>query len=174
MTHDDFRNAWFVDASGRKVFVRVVLEPEKLRVEASNHRLEVVSLPLFDDYDHSTYLRRWAALYDLCWEMADALLSSPSASPKLRIAVVERDEQLWCGIPYGQRTCSDRWPLYSTISPWTSRKRPPTGFGWQNKQRWLAFFQAEAQCGCGLRWISRQPLKRRTKTNQDSLRLLSR
>lgn len=29
LTHDDFRNAWFVDASGRKVFVRVVLEPEK-------------------------------------------------------------------------------------------------------------------------------------------------
>ncbi|MCV7149323.1 dTDP-4-amino-4,6-dideoxyglucose formyltransferase [Mycobacterium riyadhense] len=28
LTHDDFRNAWFVDASGRKVFVRVVLEPE--------------------------------------------------------------------------------------------------------------------------------------------------
>src|SRR5262249_17417629 len=29
LTHDDFRNAWFVDASGRKVFVRVVLEPEQ-------------------------------------------------------------------------------------------------------------------------------------------------
>jgi methionyl-tRNA formyltransferase len=28
LTHDDFRNAWFVDASGRRVFVRVVLEPE--------------------------------------------------------------------------------------------------------------------------------------------------
>lgn len=29
LTHDDFRNAWFVDASGRKVFVRIVLEPEE-------------------------------------------------------------------------------------------------------------------------------------------------
>ncbi|BBX74733.1 hypothetical protein MSHI_26390 [Mycobacterium shinjukuense] len=28
LTHDGYRNAWFVDASGRKVFVRVVLEPE--------------------------------------------------------------------------------------------------------------------------------------------------
>jgi dTDP-4-amino-4,6-dideoxyglucose formyltransferase len=28
LTHDDFRNAYFVDTSGRKVFVRVILEPE--------------------------------------------------------------------------------------------------------------------------------------------------
>jgi methionyl-tRNA formyltransferase len=28
LTHDDFRNAYFVDTSGRKVFVRVTLEPE--------------------------------------------------------------------------------------------------------------------------------------------------
>ncbi|PJE22318.1 MAG: hypothetical protein CK431_17205 [Mycobacterium sp.] len=28
LTHDEFRNAWYVDSSGRKVFVRVVLEPE--------------------------------------------------------------------------------------------------------------------------------------------------
>lgn len=28
LTHDEYRNAWFVDSSGRKVFVRVVLEPE--------------------------------------------------------------------------------------------------------------------------------------------------
>ncbi|CAM3209509.1 dTDP-4-amino-4,6-dideoxyglucose formyltransferase [Mycobacterium intermedium] len=29
LTHDEYRNAWFVDESGRKVFVRVVLEPEQ-------------------------------------------------------------------------------------------------------------------------------------------------
>lgn len=28
LTHDEFRNAWFIDESGRKVYVRVVLEPE--------------------------------------------------------------------------------------------------------------------------------------------------
>lgn len=28
LTHDDFRNAWFVDESGRKIYVRVLLEPE--------------------------------------------------------------------------------------------------------------------------------------------------
>ncbi len=28
LTHDEFRNAWYVDASGRKVFVRVMLDPE--------------------------------------------------------------------------------------------------------------------------------------------------
>lgn len=28
LTHDDYRNAWFVDENGRKVFVRLVLEPE--------------------------------------------------------------------------------------------------------------------------------------------------
>jgi methionyl-tRNA formyltransferase len=28
LTHDDFKNAYFVDASGRKVFVRVMLQPE--------------------------------------------------------------------------------------------------------------------------------------------------
>jgi len=28
LTHDNFRNAYFMDASGRKVFVRVILEPE--------------------------------------------------------------------------------------------------------------------------------------------------
>lgn len=30
LTHDDLRNAYFVDATGRKVFVRVSLEPENL------------------------------------------------------------------------------------------------------------------------------------------------
>lgn len=30
LTHDEFRNAWFLDGSGRKVYVRVVLEPEHL------------------------------------------------------------------------------------------------------------------------------------------------
>ena len=29
LTHDEFRNAWFFDRSGRKVFVRVVLEPDE-------------------------------------------------------------------------------------------------------------------------------------------------
>ncbi|OBK19909.1 dTDP-4-amino-4,6-dideoxyglucose formyltransferase [Mycobacterium asiaticum] len=29
LTHDEFRNAWFVDDSGRKVFVRIVLEPDE-------------------------------------------------------------------------------------------------------------------------------------------------
>lgn len=28
LTHDEFRNAWFLDDSGRRVYVRVVLEPE--------------------------------------------------------------------------------------------------------------------------------------------------
>ncbi len=28
LTHDDFRNAYFTDPSGKKVFVRVILEPE--------------------------------------------------------------------------------------------------------------------------------------------------
>lgn len=28
LTHDDFQNAYFIDAAGRKVFVRVILEPE--------------------------------------------------------------------------------------------------------------------------------------------------
>ncbi|MBX9641053.1 MAG: dTDP-4-amino-4,6-dideoxyglucose formyltransferase [Mycobacteriaceae bacterium] len=30
LTHDEFRNAFFVDPSGRKVFVRVVLDPEEI------------------------------------------------------------------------------------------------------------------------------------------------
>jgi methionyl-tRNA formyltransferase len=29
LTHDEYRNAWFVDSSGRKIFVRVLLEPEE-------------------------------------------------------------------------------------------------------------------------------------------------
>jgi methionyl-tRNA formyltransferase len=29
LTHGEFRNAWFVDSTGRKVFVRVLLEPEE-------------------------------------------------------------------------------------------------------------------------------------------------
>ena len=28
LTHDDFRNAYFIDASGKKVFVRISLVPE--------------------------------------------------------------------------------------------------------------------------------------------------
>jgi len=30
LTHDDFRNAYFIDQSGRKIFLKVILEPEIL------------------------------------------------------------------------------------------------------------------------------------------------
>src|SRR5215475_4730631 len=37
-------------------------------------------------------------------ELAEVLLRGDAAPSTLRIAVVERDEQFWCGIPYGRRT----------------------------------------------------------------------
>lgn len=88
--------------------------------------MTMITPPTFD----VAFIGSGAACSMTLLEMADALLSSPSASPKLRIAVVERDEQFWCGIPMANAPASDRWPFRSsTISP-TSRKRPPTGSGW--------------------------------------------
>ncbi|WP_191495790.1 FAD/NAD(P)-binding protein [Mycobacterium simulans] len=86
-------------------------------------------------------------------EMADALLSGPTAPPKLRIAVVERDEQFWCGIAYGRRSSIESLaiqklddfadePEKSAYSAWLER----------NKQRWLAFLQ-EAGGDAAVRWI---------------------
>lgn len=77
----------------------------------------------------------------------------PSASPKLRIAVVERDEQFWCGIPYGQRSNIGSLAIQK-LDDFADEPEKAAYRIWleQNKQRWLAFFQAEGGAAAA-RWI---------------------
>nr|VTO95158.1 hypothetical protein BIN_B_00636 [Mycobacterium riyadhense] len=108
-----------------------------------------VAVPAFD----IVFIGSGVACSMTLLEMADALLSSPTAPPKLRIAVVERDEQFWCGIAYGRRSSigslaiqklddfADE-PEKSAYSAWLER----------NKQRWLGFFQ-QAGGEAAARWI---------------------
>ncbi len=89
-----------------------------------------VSLHLFDDYDHSTYLRRCVhrhrgrVLYDS--RNGRCLLSSPSASPSAH-RIGGADRQFWWRSPW-RTPASDRWPFKP--DDFADRRRPPTGSGW--------------------------------------------
>lgn len=102
--------------------------------------MTMITPPTFD----VAFIGSGAACSMTLLEMADALLSSPSASPKLRIAVVERDEQFWCGIPYGQRSSIGSLAIQK-LDDFADEPEKAAYRIWleQNKQRWLAFFQAE-------------------------------
>lgn len=111
--------------------------------------MTMITPPTFD----VAFIGSGAACSMTLLEMADALLSSPSASPKLRIAVVERDEQFWCGIPYGQRSSIGSLAIQK-LDDFADEPEKAAYRIWleQNKQRWLAFFQAEGGAAAA-RWI---------------------
>src|SRR5262245_12144315 len=87
-------------------------------------------------------------------EMAEALLGSPLPSLKMRIAVVERAVQFWCGIPYGRR--SGVRPLaIQALDEFAGEPEASAFRGWlqQTKQRWLALFREQGGAAAA-RWIS--------------------
>ena|GEM_PF-889488 len=86
-------------------------------------------------------------------ELAQTLLSTASAPPKLRIAVVERDEQFWCGIPYGRRS-SIRSLAIQKLDDFVNQPEKSSYIAWleRNKPRWLASFQEQGG-EAAARWI---------------------
>ncbi|MDT5174077.1 MAG: mycobactin peptide synthetase MbtE, partial [Mycobacterium sp.] len=73
--------------------------PESLEL-SRNHQFTTTAPPAFD----IAFIGSGIACSMTLLELAQTLLSPGPTPPKLRIAVVERDEQFWCGIPYGQRS----------------------------------------------------------------------
>jgi len=86
-------------------------------------------------------------------ELAQTLLSAAPAPPKLRIAVVERDEQFWCGIPYGRRS-SIRSLAIQKLDDFVDQPEESSYIAWleRNKPRWLASFQEQGG-EAAARWI---------------------
>ncbi|CAM3034870.1 hypothetical protein BST27_18360 [Mycobacterium intermedium] len=86
-------------------------------------------------------------------ELAQALLDGSATPAKLRIAVVERDEQFWCGIPYGPRT-SPRSLAIQKLDEFVNEPERSAYIAWleRNKPRWLATFR-ERGGDAATRWI---------------------
>nr|WP_253900433.1 FAD/NAD(P)-binding protein [Mycobacterium asiaticum] len=86
-------------------------------------------------------------------ELASGLLSNPPRE-KLRIAVVERDAQFWCGIAYGQRSSVRSLAIQKFDDfVYGAEKSAYTAWLQHNKQRWLARFSAEGG-EAAKRWIN--------------------
>lgn len=87
-------------------------------------------------------------------ELAQTLLGREAPLPKLRIAVVERDEEFWSGIPYGQRT-SVRSLAIQKLDDFVNEPEKSAYIAWlkRNKSRWLASFQEQGgeAAACWLR-----------------------
>nr|WP_231123162.1 FAD/NAD(P)-binding protein [Mycobacterium asiaticum] len=73
---------------------------------------------------------------------------------KLRIAVVERDDQFWCGIPYGRRS-SVRSLAIQKLDEFIHEPERSAYIAWleHNKHRWLPAFQVQGG-DAAARWIS--------------------
>lgn len=85
-------------------------------------------------------------------EMAQALQAGRPA--KLRIAVVERDDQFWCGIPYGRRS-SVRSLAIQKLDEFIHEPEKSVYIAWleRNKHRWLSAFQDQGG-DAAARWVS--------------------
>lgn len=85
-------------------------------------------------------------------EMSEILLSDPPTA-RLRIAVVERDEQFWCGIPYGRRS-SVRSLAIQKLDEFVDEPERAAYCAWleRNKDDWLALVRAEGGQAAA-RWI---------------------
>ncbi len=85
-------------------------------------------------------------------EMTQALVRRPPVTA-LRIAVVERDEQFWCGIPYGRRSsiCS---LAIQKLDEFVSEPDKGAYCVWlaRHKDAWLAFVRREGGPAAA-RWI---------------------
>ncbi|BBX74732.1 FAD/NAD(P)-binding protein [Mycobacterium shinjukuense] len=105
--------------------------------------------PIFD----MAFIGSGAACSMTLLELAQALLSAPAAPPRLRIAVVERDEQLWCGIPYGRRSsiCS---LAIQKLDDFVDEPEKSAYIAWleRNKPRWLELFGQQGG-EAAARWI---------------------
>nr|WP_156687025.1 FAD/NAD(P)-binding protein [Mycobacterium sp. Marseille-P9652] len=75
-------------------------------------------------------------------ELAEILLRPGLPQPRLRIAVVERDEEFWSGIPYGRRT-SVRSLAIQKLDDFVTGPERSAYIAWleRNKAQWLASFQ---------------------------------
>jgi uncharacterized NAD(P)/FAD-binding protein YdhS len=116
---------------------RVSREPLEL---SRNHRVATITPPAFD----IAFIGSGIACSMTLLELAQTLLSPGSTPPKLRIAVVERDEQFWCGIPYGQRS-SARSLAIQKLDDFVVEPERSAYIAWleRNKSRWLASFQEQ-------------------------------
>lgn len=86
-------------------------------------------------------------------EMAQGLLDGPPPPARLRIAVIERDQQLWCGIPYGRRT-SVRSLAIQQLDEFIAEPERSAYIAWlqSNKSRWLSAFCADGG-DAAKRWL---------------------
>lgn len=85
-------------------------------------------------------------------EMAEVLVCRP-APAKLRIAVVERDEQFWCGIAYGRRS-SIRSLAIQKLDEFADEPEKGAYCGWleRHKDAWLTFVREEGG-EAAARWL---------------------
>ncbi|QUR69705.1 hypothetical protein F6B93_09645 [Mycobacterium spongiae] len=86
-------------------------------------------------------------------ELAEALLSAAPKIGKLRIAVVERDDQLWCGIPYGRRSSIGSLAIQK-LDEFVHEPERSSYIAWleRHKPRWLALFRRQGG-EAAERWI---------------------
>ncbi|MBX9641054.1 MAG: FAD/NAD(P)-binding protein [Mycobacteriaceae bacterium] len=86
-------------------------------------------------------------------EMARGLVSRPPGAA-LRIAVVERDEQFWCGIPYGRRS-SIRSLAIQKLDEFIAEPEKGAYCRWleQHKDAWLEFLREHGGAAAA-RWLS--------------------
>jgi uncharacterized NAD(P)/FAD-binding protein YdhS len=85
-------------------------------------------------------------------EMAEVLVRRPPAA-KLRIAVVERDEQFWCGIAYGRRS-SIRSLAIQKLDEFADEPEKGAYCAWleRHKDSWSTFLREEGG-EAGGRWL---------------------
>ena len=112
-------------------------QPLPRRIE---HQFAITTPPAFD----IAFIGSGIACSMTLLELAQTLLSPGPTPPKLRIAVVERDEQFWCGIPYGQRS-SVRSLAIQKLDEFVNEPERSAYIAWleRNKSRWLASFQEQ-------------------------------
>jgi uncharacterized NAD(P)/FAD-binding protein YdhS len=86
-------------------------------------------------------------------ELTQTLLNADQAPGRLRIAVIERDEQFWCGVPYGPRT-SIRALAIQKLDEFVVEPERSAYIAWlqRNRTHWLAMFQDQGG-DAAARWI---------------------
>ena len=87
-------------------------------------------------------------------ELTQTLLNADQAPGRLRIAVIERDEQFWCGVPYGPRT-SIRALAIQKLDEFVVEPERSAYIAWlqRNRTHWLAMFQDHSIWS--LPWLAR-------------------
>ncbi len=109
----------------------------------------VVPVPTFD----IAFVGSGIACSMTLLEMAERLARRPPPTT-LRIAVVERDEQFWCGIAYGRRS-SIRSLAIQKLDEFVSQPEKEAYCAWleQHKDNWLTFLREEGG-EAAARWLN--------------------